>query len=221
MRWLRSAVSRFLLYTAVALLVAVAFGALYGVELGTSYNATVPSAEVGAAVAVIMPTSSSGVATVNVEGASQVLYLSLGTNPIQLLPEVRGLGLKITTMQVTTDLRAGVVIEVAGLSYMELAASLSGVFLPAVTTSLTITSETRSGTDLLVMYYGRITIIYTLLHPAVYPSASTCTARAAPTRSARRKSSIRGRPPQGGPSTRIAQTSRQKAVDPDEPAERS
>jgi len=115
MRWLRSAVSRFLLYTAVALLVAVAFGALYGVELGTSYNATVPSAEVGAAVAVIMPTSSSGVATVNVEGASQVLYLSLGTNPIQLLPEVRGLGLKITTMQVTTDLRAGVVIEVAGL----------------------------------------------------------------------------------------------------------
>jgi len=115
MRWLRSAVSRFLLYTAVALLMAVAFGALYGVELGTSYNATVPSAEVGAAVAVIMPTSSSGVATVNVEGASQVLYLSLDTNPIQLLPEVRGLGLKITTMQVTTDLRAGVVIEVAGL----------------------------------------------------------------------------------------------------------
>jgi len=115
MRWLRSAVSRFLLYTAVALLVAVAFGALYGVELGTSYNATVPSAEVGAAVAVIMPTSSSGVATVNVEGASQVLYLFLGTNPIQLLPEVHGLGLKITTMQGTTDLRAGVVIEVAGL----------------------------------------------------------------------------------------------------------
>ncbi|ESQ26708.1 MAG: hypothetical protein JCHSAcid_03600 [uncultured Acidilobus sp. JCHS] len=115
MRWLRSAVSRFLLYTAVALLVAVAFGALYGVKLGTSYNATVPSGEVGAAVAVIMPTSASGVATVNVEGASQVLYLSLDTNPIQLLPEVRGLGLKITTMQVTTDLRAGVVIEVAGL----------------------------------------------------------------------------------------------------------
>jgi len=115
MRWLRSAVSRFLLYTAVALLVAVAFGALYGVKLSTSYNATVPSAEVGAAVAVIMPTSSSGVATVNVEGASQVLYLFLGTNPIQLLPEVHGLGLKITTMQGTTDLRAGVVIEVAGL----------------------------------------------------------------------------------------------------------
>jgi membrane protein implicated in regulation of membrane protease activity len=115
MRWLRSAVSRFLLYTAVALLVAVAFGALYGVKLSTSYNTTVPSAEVGAAVAVVMPASSSGVATVNVEGASQVLYLSLGTNPIQILPEVRGLGLKITTMQGTTDLRAGVVIEVAGL----------------------------------------------------------------------------------------------------------
>jgi len=99
MRWLRSAVSRFLLYTAVALLVAVAFGALYGVKLSTSYNATVPSAEVGAAVAVIMPASSSGVATVNVEGASQVLYLFLGTNPIQLLPEVHGLGLNITTIQ--------------------------------------------------------------------------------------------------------------------------
>jgi len=113
MRWLRSAVSRFLLYMAVALLVAVAFGALYGVKLSASYNKTVPSAEVGAAVAVVMPTSSSGVATVNVEGASQVLPLC--TNPIQLLPEVHGLGLKITTMQGTTDLRAGVVIEVAGL----------------------------------------------------------------------------------------------------------
>jgi len=102
MRWLRSAVSRFLLYMAVALLVAVAFGALYGVQLNASYNKTVPSAEVGAAVAVVMPTSSSGVATVNVEGASQVLYLHLGINPIQLLPEVRGLGLNITNMQGTT-----------------------------------------------------------------------------------------------------------------------
>jgi len=115
MRWLRSAVSRFLLYMAVALLVAVAFGALYGVKLSASYNKTVPSAEVGAAVAVVMPTSSSGVATVNVEGASQVLYLHLGINPIQLLPEVRGLGLNITTIHVDTDLRAGVIIEVAGL----------------------------------------------------------------------------------------------------------
>ena len=115
MRWLRSAVSRFLLYMAVALLVAVAFGALYGVQLSASYNKTVPSAKVGAAVAVVMPTSSSGVATVNVEGASQVLYLSLGINPLQLLPEVHGLGLKITTPYVDIDLRAGVIIEVAGL----------------------------------------------------------------------------------------------------------
>ncbi len=115
MRWLSSTLSRLLLYLAVALAVGAAVGTAFGVKLSTSYNASVPSSEIGAAVAVVMPTSSGGSAEVAVRGASEVVYLTLGTNPIELLPEVHGLGLSIVSSQGKTDLRAGVVIEVVGL----------------------------------------------------------------------------------------------------------
>ncbi|MGC9071629.1 MAG: hypothetical protein ACP5HK_02900 [Acidilobus sp.] len=115
MRWFSSTLSRFLVYVAVALVVSAVVGSIFGVKLTTTYEASVPSSSVGAAVAVVMPTSSGGVAYVNVTGASEVLYLTLGTNPIELLPQVHGLGLRIVTLEGTTDLRAGLMIEVAGI----------------------------------------------------------------------------------------------------------
>lgn len=115
MRWLRSAVARLLFFLAVALVVASVVATLYGVKLSASYSAQVPSSSVGAAVAVVMPTSSQGVATVNVTGASQVIYLNMGANPITLLPEVHGLGLKVVSSSVDEDLRAGLIVDVTGL----------------------------------------------------------------------------------------------------------
>ena len=115
MRWLSSATSRALFYIAVSLIVVVVIGTYLGAKLPSSYNVSVPASGIGAAVLVVMPTSVKGVATVTVRGASEVLYLSLGTNPIGLLPEVRGLGLRIVYSAVKTDLRAGVMYDVAGL----------------------------------------------------------------------------------------------------------
>lgn len=115
MRWYRTAVSRLLLFVGVALIISSLVATYYGVQLGTSYSTAVPSSQVGAAVAVVMPTTSQGVATLRVTGASQVLYLSLQANPIALLPQVRGLGLKVVTLSTDEDFRAGVMIEVAGL----------------------------------------------------------------------------------------------------------
>ena len=115
MRWLRSTPSRVMLYLAVALAVGAAVGSVFGVKLSSSYSAALPSSEIGAGVVVVMPTSSSGEAEVVISGASDVVYLSLGTNPIELLPQLHGLGLSIVTSQGKTDLRAGVVIQVVGL----------------------------------------------------------------------------------------------------------
>ena len=115
MRWLTSTASRVMLYLAVALAVGVVVGSLFGVKLSSSYIAALPSSEIGAGVIVVMPTSSSGEASVVINGASNVVYLSLGTNPIKLLPQLHGLGLSIVSSQGETDFRAGVIIQVVGL----------------------------------------------------------------------------------------------------------
>ncbi len=115
MRWLSSTISRLMLYLAVALAVGATVGTAFGVKLSTSYSAALPSSQIGAGVVVVMPTSSNGVAKIVVTGASDVVYLSLGTNPIELLPQLHGLGLSVVSSQGKTDMRAGVIIEVVGL----------------------------------------------------------------------------------------------------------
>lgn len=115
MRWLRTPLARFLIYLAVALVVAAAVADLFGVKLSTSYSASVPSSQVGAVAVVVMPTSVNGLVTINASGAEEVIYMNMGVNPIGLLPQVKGLGLKIVSEQVDEDLRAGVIIDIAGL----------------------------------------------------------------------------------------------------------
>jgi len=115
LRWLRSAVARALLFIAVALIISSVVATYYGAQLSTSYSTSVPSSKVGAVAIVVLP-SSQGIAKVNVTGASQVLYLSLGVNPLSLLEELHGVGISVVSLSTYEDFRAGVLIEVAGMT---------------------------------------------------------------------------------------------------------
>jgi hypothetical protein len=154
LRWLRSAVARALLFIAVALIISSVVATYYGAQLSTSYSTSVPSSKVGAVAIVVLP-SSQGIAKVNVTGASQVLYLSLGVNPLSLLEELHGVGISIVSLSTHEDFRAGVLIEVAGMAgnpiFVEQAFQGVVKYSKPVNGLYTISSPVNSNSSLVVV----------------------------------------------------------------------
>ncbi|MGC9048176.1 MAG: hypothetical protein ACP5I6_05925 [Caldisphaera sp.] len=114
MRWFKKIWPRILFAIAISLIVATAFAAEYGIKTQSSWSIGYDTSNTPAILAAILPTGS-GYANINITGVSQAMYLNLTGNPLTLLSEAGGLGLKTVNTISHTDSQTGVYFVVTGM----------------------------------------------------------------------------------------------------------
>lgn len=114
MFWFKKLLPRVLFGIAIALIIASVFATQYGVKTYSSWNIGYNSQSTPAILAAIIP-ASSGIAQINITGVSQALYLNLTGNPLTLLGEAKGLGLKTVNTISHDDFQTGVYYLVTGM----------------------------------------------------------------------------------------------------------
>ena len=114
MFWFKKLLPRILFGIGIALIIASAFATQYGVKTSSSWSIGYNSQSTPAILAAVLPTGS-GIAQINITGVSQALYLNLTGNPLTLLGEAGGLGLKTVNTISHDDFQTGVYYLVTGL----------------------------------------------------------------------------------------------------------
>ncbi|MEB3691214.1 MAG: hypothetical protein G5Z42_02610 [Caldisphaeraceae archaeon] len=114
MTWFKKFLPRIIFAIAVSLIAASAFASYYGIQTRSEWSITYSAKNVPSVVSVILP-SSTGIAKMNITGASKVIYLNISGNPLTLLGEAGGLGLKAVNTITHSDLKTGVYYIVTGV----------------------------------------------------------------------------------------------------------
>ncbi len=114
MFWFKKLLPRIIFGIAIALIIASVFATQYGVKTYSSWSIGYNGKSAPAILAAIVPTGS-GIAKINITGVSQALYMNLTGNPLTLLGEAGGLGLKTVNTISHDDFQTGVYFVVTGL----------------------------------------------------------------------------------------------------------